>query len=147
MPSSLYLTTHQPAKRARLNRSSNRSILLALHIEDGCRQPYKIVRLAVGNLNRSLPESLFPCETLWSSTTEIVLLLHTLLNYFLTTKKLKKWQQDLEKTSSNCHLLTFGLVEIENQKRHFLEFFLHQKFSIPTRHKFLKYSPVPLNRV
>ena len=24
---------------------------------------YTIVRLAVGNLNRSLPESLFPCET------------------------------------------------------------------------------------
>ena len=37
---------------------------------------YTIVRLAVGNLNRSLPESLFPCETSWSSTTEIVVLLH-----------------------------------------------------------------------
>ena len=35
-----------------------------------------IVRLAVGYLNRSLPESLFPCETHWISTTEIVVLQH-----------------------------------------------------------------------
>ena len=37
-----------------------------------------IVRLAVGNLNRSLPESLFPCEIPWSSTTVILDLLHNI---------------------------------------------------------------------
>ena len=31
-------TTHQPAKRARLTRSSIRTIPLALDIEDGCQQ-------------------------------------------------------------------------------------------------------------
>ena len=38
MPTSLYLTAHQPAKRARLTRSSICSISLALDIEDGCQQ-------------------------------------------------------------------------------------------------------------
>ena len=36
MPTILYLTAHQPAKRARLTRSSIHSIPLALYIEDGC---------------------------------------------------------------------------------------------------------------
>ena len=43
MPTSLYRTTHQPAKRARLTRSSIRSIPLALDIEEGCRQAYTTI--------------------------------------------------------------------------------------------------------
>ena len=38
MPTSLYLTTHQPAKQARLIRSSICSISLALDIENGYQQ-------------------------------------------------------------------------------------------------------------
>ena len=41
MPTSLYFTAHQPAKQARLTRSSIHSIPLALDIEDGCRHTLK----------------------------------------------------------------------------------------------------------
>ena len=42
MPTSLYLTTHQLAKWARLTRSSICSIPLALDIEDGCRHRQRL---------------------------------------------------------------------------------------------------------
>ena len=50
-----------------------------------------IVRMAVGNLNRSLPESLFPCEIPWSSTTEIMVLLHS--DHLISTN-----------TQTNCYI-------------------------------------------
>ena len=40
MPTGSYLTALIKAKQARLNKSSIRSILLALDIEDGCRQVF-----------------------------------------------------------------------------------------------------------
>ena len=43
MLTSLYITAHQPAKRARLTRSSICSIPLAVYIEDGCQQVYKVL--------------------------------------------------------------------------------------------------------
>ena len=42
MPIGSYLTALIKAKRARLNRSSIHSILLALDIEDGCRHLHQI---------------------------------------------------------------------------------------------------------
>ena len=45
MPTSLNLTAHQLAKRARLTSSSIRSIPLALDIEDGCRQVDALIEL------------------------------------------------------------------------------------------------------
>ena len=40
MPTISYLTAQQTAKRARLARSSIRSLQLALDIEDGCEHPH-----------------------------------------------------------------------------------------------------------
>ena len=44
--------------------SLNNQIQKNKHAQGLCQdRELEIVRLAVGNLNRSLPESLFPCET------------------------------------------------------------------------------------
>ena len=49
MPTSLYLTAHQPAKQARLTWSSICSILLALDIEDSCREVVTSFRIATSD--------------------------------------------------------------------------------------------------
>ena len=67
MPTSLYLTAHQPAKWARLTRSSIRSILLVLDIEDGCQHFIRYQWLTC--------ETLFYWESISSAKTESDLVL------------------------------------------------------------------------